>query len=68
MRLQAEPRNLGLQRVPVNIVHEEIDDYFKCRTDKQVKFYGMLKLTVLFIIGEKFKKVHQCKPEISLIL
>ena len=45
---------LILQRVPINIVHEEINDFLKSRSDKQVKFYNILKLLVLFIIGENF--------------
>ena len=57
-----------LQRVPINIVHGKIADYLKSQPDKQIKFYSILKPMVLFIIGEKFKKIHQCKPEISLII
>ena len=49
-----------LQCVPINIVHGEITHYLKSRNSKD-KFYSILKPMVLFIIGEKFKKIHWCK-------
>ena len=63
------PLHVGLiQRVLINIVLGEIANYIKGWSDKQVKSYKILKPMVLHIIGEKIKKIHQCKPEISLIL
>ena len=35
--------NLGIQRVPINIMHGEIAEYFKSRSDEQVKFYSIFK-------------------------
>ena len=42
----------NIQRVPINIVHGEINDYLKSQSDYQVKFHSILKPMVLFIIGE----------------
>ena len=65
--LQIKRSYSKLQRVPINIVHGEINDFLKCRSDQRIKFYSNFKPMVLFIIGEKIKKIHRRKPEISLI-
>ena len=60
---------MDLQCVPMNIVHVEIADYLKIWSNQQVKFsYNILKPIVLFIIGEKFKKIHPRKRDKLLIL
>ena len=56
-----------IQRVPINIVHGEINDFLKGRSDYRIIFYSSFKPMVLFIIGEKMKEIHRRRPEISLI-
>ena len=48
-------------------MHGEINDFLKGRSDYRIKFYTSFKPMVLFIIGEKIKKIHRRKLEISLI-
>ena len=55
---------LFIQCVPINIVHGDIVDSLKSQSDKEVKSFSILKPIYLFIIGEKIKKICQCKPEI----
>ena len=57
----------AVQRVPINIVHGEIVDFLKSGSGKEIKFYISFKHMILFVIGEKIKKIHQRKPEISSI-
>ena len=56
-----------VQRVPINIVHGEINDFLKGWSHYRIKFYSSFKPMVLFIIGEKIKKIHRRKLEISWI-
>ena len=52
-----------LQCVPINIGHEEIANFLK------INFHIILfQAYRLVCIGPKSKNIHQCKPEISLIL
>ena len=56
-----------VQRVPINIVHGDINDFLKGWSDYRIKFCSSFKPMVLFIIGEIIKKIHRRKQEISLI-
>ena len=51
-------------------MHGEISDFLKGKSDYRMIFYSIFNIfkpMVLFIIGEKMKKSHRRRPEISLI-